>query len=59
MIRSGVPIEVVVVGDAPLDDRSKMTARKHWHAPRFFVTEVLETSGANMQGGTETPLTSS
>jgi hypothetical protein len=45
--------------DAPADETSKMPARKHWHAPRFFVTEVLETSGACTCGGTETPLSSS
>ena len=30
--------------DAPADDRSKMTARKHWHSPRFFVTDVIATN---------------
>jgi len=45
--------------DTAADNRSQRVARKSWHAPRFFVTEVLETSGANMQGGTETPLSSS
>ncbi len=30
--------------DAPADDRSKPNVRKRWHAPRFFATDVTETS---------------
>jgi hypothetical protein len=36
--------------EAPAGDRTKMAARKSWHAPKFFVTEVLETS-ATFGGG--------
>jgi hypothetical protein len=36
--------------DTPADDRSNMTVRKSWHAPKFFVTDVLETS-TNPTGG--------
>jgi len=41
------------------DDRTKMAARKCWHAPKFFVTEVLETSAGCTCGGADSPMTSS
>jgi len=45
--------------EMPADDRTKMAARKSWHAPKFFVTEVLETSGGCTGGGADSPMTSS
>jgi hypothetical protein len=41
------------------DDRTKMAARKSWHAPKFFVTDVLETSAGCTGGGADGPMTSS
>jgi hypothetical protein len=43
--------------EAPADDRTKM--RKFWHAPKFFVTEVLETSHQCTGGAADTAMTSS
>ena len=45
--------------ETPADDRTKMAARKSWHAPKFFVTEVLETSAGCTGGGADTPMSSS
>jgi hypothetical protein len=45
--------------ETPADDRTKMAARKSWHAPKFFVTEVLETSHGCTGGGADAPMTSS
>jgi len=39
--------------DTLADDHPKLTARKLWHAPRFFVTDVIATNGACTGGGTE------
>jgi hypothetical protein len=45
--------------EVPADDRTKMAARKFWHAPKLFVTEVLETSAGCTHGGADSPMTSS
>jgi hypothetical protein len=45
--------------ETPADDRTKVAARKSWHAPKFFVTEVLETSHGCTGGGADAPMTSS
>jgi hypothetical protein len=39
--------------DTPADDHPKMAARKPWHAPRFFATDVIETSTHPTGGGVE------
>jgi hypothetical protein len=45
--------------ETPADDLSEKAARKSWHAPKFFVTEVLETSAGCTGGGADSPMTSS
>ena len=45
--------------ETPADDRTKMAARKSWHAPKFYVTDVIETRTGCTGGGADTPMMSS
>jgi hypothetical protein len=39
--------------DAPADELSRNVARKPWHAPRLFVTDVIATNVMSGGGGAE------
>jgi hypothetical protein len=39
--------------EIPADDRSNEAARKPWHAPRFFVTDIIATNTMCTTGGVE------
>lgn len=36
--------------DTPADEESKVAARRPWHAPRFFVTDVIATDAMCIAG---------
>jgi hypothetical protein len=39
--------------ETPADDLTNKVARKTWHAPRFFVTDVIATNVMCGGGGAE------
>ena len=51
--RNGWSMDQERKADTPADNRPNATARKPWHTPRFFATDVIETNTHPTGGGVE------